>query len=146
MDEEKTNQSILEFKLETPLDVEVKRSKWSGDVKNDNASMLYNSHSGRLCCLGFLCEVLKVPTELIKGRGYIHSFVGLPEVPTATFEILKKLFVDADWTQSELSKDLTQANDAALVLAQSRFKTQAEKEAYIIERGAKAGINFTFVD
>ena len=123
------------------LKVIVKRSEWNGNTLSMVAcSSLYNSHTGKRCCLGFAANAAGLDDHLLNGYGYIHNIKG--QIPV----VLLPLIDEDNNRQSQISASLTAANDNLFGYLNKKFRTMAEKETYIIQHGIKAGIQFEFVD
>jgi hypothetical protein len=124
------------------LQVEIKRGWWNGNTLEPiSDSMLYSSDTKKMCCLGFACEAAGVPKKHITGVPYPYQLRIIPESLEKLVD-RGKGFVE----QSNISALLTNANDNSRYTLVPRFMTMAAKEAYLIEKGREAGIEFTFVD
>jgi hypothetical protein len=127
------------------LQVTVKRSEWNGNTLREvGASYLINKETGQKCCLGFAGLAAGLDAELLKNKQTIHGLIyDDVKIPKS----LSGLCANTD-SGSKPAFKMMAANDNnhPPALAIPDFATMAEKEAYIIAEGRKAGIEFTFVD
>lgn len=124
------------------LRVVVKRSKWNGNQIDEvpSSSKLLND-SGMMCCLGFACIAAGLRPFDIRGLAYVHEIDAIPEDLGSLVEAGRDHLM-----QSAISNLLTTANDNAPFEKVPRFASMSEKEAYIIEKGREAGLDFVFED
>jgi hypothetical protein len=133
------------------LKVTVVRSKWNGNTLNtvDGSKLLYE-RTAKMCCLGFACKAAGVPDEQFAGLGYVHELgKQVPVVLMPLVDMDDKPDNPTSWGQTDISRLLTHVNDNAYHMHKQPspiFATMAEKEAFLIEQGRLAGIEFTFVD
>jgi hypothetical protein len=134
------------------LQVTVVRSKWNGNTLApvEGSKLLTQRSEPKMCCLGFACKAAGVPDEQFAGLGYVHELgKHVPVVLMPLVDVDDKPDDPRSWGQSEISRLLTHANDNDYYQRQQSppvFETMAQKEAYLIEQGRLAGIEFSFVD
>jgi hypothetical protein len=129
------------------LQVTVKRSEWNGNTLERVAGSVLLTVSGTRCCLGFACKAAGIPDSELYGRGYVHNLRdGIELIPASLLLLVEDRGSVDGLFQSDISQILTEVNDNYRRLSIPAFNTLAEKEAFLIEKGRLAGIEFTFVD
>lgn len=121
----------------TPLTVVIDRARWlTGDwLKGGPAreSVLYDSKSKRMCCLGFACRAAHLPVLSIADLSTPSEVWSQP----SSLQGLIRVGLNDSINDSRVADDLMRVNDSG------RY-TSKKREARIKALGKKANLNFVF--
>lgn len=120
------------------LEVVIDRTKWLRGEGGFRSSLLRESDS-KMCCIGFACLAAGMSEEMIVERSTMASIRHHPALCDQIPDSLAGLFApDGPWENSTC--EALYARNDEIDLA------EAEREARIISGGAKAGLEFKFIN
>lgn len=127
----------------------IDRQRWlHGEGGGD--SYLLRKSDGKMCCIGFYCLQKGFTPEEIEQHS-TPAYLSLSDMSKA--RVLAKPFIVPDFNRddadSSLCQELTAYNDTPLSTKddeEAEIKTEADREAFIIEAFSRIGIEVEFIN
>lgn len=108
------------------MKITVDRSTWGRGEQN---GLLLNPHSGRRCCIGFVCQQIGIHDERLKSFGIVHDLSGEAK------DLFEQHFPDCG--DADLDKAYAMNDET---------NTDSLREKILTQWGKPVGIEFEFVN